>query len=52
MVTVTLDTPVSLCFGAEEAMKPLTERGVPVEPVSEPLADAAELGMPLADASE
>lgn len=34
-------------------MKPETERGVvPAEPVSDPLADAAELGMPLAEAME
>lgn len=52
MVTVILDTPVSPCFGAEEAMNPDTEREVPIEPVSEPLADAAELGMPRADANE
>lgn len=49
---MTLDTPVSPCLGAEEAMNPETERGVLAEPVSEPLAEAAELGMPRADASE
>lgn len=49
---MTLDTPVSPCLGAEEAMSPDTERVVPAEPVSEPLAEAAELGMPRADAKE
>lgn len=44
---------MSPCLAAVEAMKPDTERGVvPAEPVSEPFADAAELGIPLADAME
>lgn len=33
-------------------MMPDTERWVPAEPVSEPVTDAAELGMPRAEAME
>lgn len=52
VVTVTFDTPVSPCFPEDEAMMPDTERWVPAEPVSEPVTDAAELGMPRAEAME